>query len=173
MTDKQQRFVEEYTTDWNGTQAAIRAGYGSAGARVEAHRLLTNANIRAAVAERARAIGEANDVSPERVLLELRRLAFYDPRKLFDQGNLRLPQDLDDDIAGAIVQVEVVTRKIGEGEVEYVNKYKLADKPAALQVLAKRCALLLPDMPKPGEEQPRRVIFEYEAVDAPSNKTGV
>src|SRR5262245_35171215 len=165
MTDKQLRFIEEYTTDWNGTQAAIRAGYGSAGARVEAHRLLTNANIRAAVAERARAITEANDVSQERVLLELRRLAFYDPRKLFDQGNLKLPQDLDDDIAGAIVQGEVVTRKIGEGEVEYVNKYKLADKPSALQVLAKRCALLLPDAAPPTDQAPRRVIFEYDLAD--------
>lgn len=27
LTPKQQRFVEEYTLDWNGTQAAIRAGY--------------------------------------------------------------------------------------------------------------------------------------------------
>ena len=27
LTHKQQRFVEEYCTDWNATQAAIRAGY--------------------------------------------------------------------------------------------------------------------------------------------------
>ena len=27
LTTKQQRFIEEYTVDWNATQAAIRAGY--------------------------------------------------------------------------------------------------------------------------------------------------
>jgi phage terminase small subunit len=30
LTDKQQRFVEEYLVDLNATQAAIRAGYSEA-----------------------------------------------------------------------------------------------------------------------------------------------
>lgn len=45
MTPRQARFVDEYLVDANGTQAAIRAGYGAAGARVAAHRLLTNVAI--------------------------------------------------------------------------------------------------------------------------------
>jgi phage terminase small subunit len=42
---KQQRFIAEYLVDANGSAAAVRAGYGRAGARVAAHRLLTNANV--------------------------------------------------------------------------------------------------------------------------------
>ena len=52
LSDRQARFVDEYLLDANGTQAAIRAGYGAAGARVTAHRLLTNAAISSAIAAR-------------------------------------------------------------------------------------------------------------------------
>lgn len=52
LTDKRQRFIEEYPLDCNATQAAIRAGYALSGARQEGARLLSNADIRAAVNER-------------------------------------------------------------------------------------------------------------------------
>jgi len=60
LTDKQQAFVQHYLDCLNGAEAARRAGYGAAGARVEAHRLLTKPNIRAAIdAElRARALSK-------------------------------------------------------------------------------------------------------------------
>lgn len=54
MTAKQARFIDEYLVDANGTQAAIRAGYGAAGARVAAHRLLTNVAISSAIEARQR-----------------------------------------------------------------------------------------------------------------------
>lgn len=51
LTPKQQRFVEEYLVDMNGTAAYIRAGYTATGnaAAVNAARLLTNAHIASAV----------------------------------------------------------------------------------------------------------------------------
>ncbi len=49
---KQARFVDEYLVDGNGTRAAVAAGYGVAGAAVAAHRVLNNANARAAIAAR-------------------------------------------------------------------------------------------------------------------------
>lgn len=52
LTDKRQRFIDEYLKDCNATRAAIRAGYAEPGARVEGHRLLTNANIRAEIDRR-------------------------------------------------------------------------------------------------------------------------
>lgn len=55
LTDKQVRFIDEYLVDANGTQAAVRAGYGAAGARVTAHRLLTNIAISSAIAARQHA----------------------------------------------------------------------------------------------------------------------
>jgi|EndMetStandDraft_5_1072996.scaffolds.fasta_scaffold07512_2 phage terminase small subunit len=49
LTRRQQKFIEEYLVDLNGTQAAIRAGYAESGAATEAYRLLRNAEIAAAI----------------------------------------------------------------------------------------------------------------------------
>lgn len=68
LSDRQVRFVAEYLVDANGTQAAIRAGYGAAGARVAAHRLLTNVAISSAIEARQRADGERLGVRRQDVL---------------------------------------------------------------------------------------------------------
>lgn len=52
MSDKQLKFVAEFLVDGNGARAARAAGYGASGSRVAAHRLLTNANVRAAIKAR-------------------------------------------------------------------------------------------------------------------------
>lgn len=52
LTYKQTKFVAEFLLDSNGTQAAIRAGYSESGARVTAHRLLTNVAIHGAIQAR-------------------------------------------------------------------------------------------------------------------------
>lgn len=51
MTNKQELFCQEYIVDYNGTQAAIRAGYKPDSARKQASRLLTNEDILARVRE--------------------------------------------------------------------------------------------------------------------------
>lgn len=55
LTPKQERFVEEYLVDLNGTQAAIRAGYSPKTANEQASVMLTKPNIQEAVqAQRAK-----------------------------------------------------------------------------------------------------------------------
>lgn len=49
LTPKRRKFVEEYLKDFNGTQAAIRAGYAENSARQTAYRLLTNDYILAEI----------------------------------------------------------------------------------------------------------------------------
>lgn len=46
LTDKQQAFCNEYLKDFNGTQAAIRAGYSEKTANEQAARLLANVSIK-------------------------------------------------------------------------------------------------------------------------------
>lgn len=71
LNPRQARFVDEYLVDANGTQAAIRAGYGAAGARVAAHRLLTNVAISSAIAARQRADAQRLGMEREEVLAGL------------------------------------------------------------------------------------------------------
>ncbi|MCP3671930.1 MAG: terminase small subunit, partial [Gammaproteobacteria bacterium] len=54
QTVRQERFVSEYMVDLNGQQAAIRAGYSSHTAKVQASRLLSHVNVQKLVQERQR-----------------------------------------------------------------------------------------------------------------------
>ena len=49
LTEKQQRFVEEYLVDLNATQAAIRAGYAVKTADVQGTRMLRNVKVQSAM----------------------------------------------------------------------------------------------------------------------------
>ena len=59
LTARQQRFVEAYILEENGAKAARAAGYSETSAKVTASRMLTNANVLAAI-ERARSAKEAD-----------------------------------------------------------------------------------------------------------------
>lgn len=52
MTDKQERFVEEYLIDFNATQAAIRAGYSERTAHAIGWEQLRKPAVRAAIDQR-------------------------------------------------------------------------------------------------------------------------
>lgn len=67
LTDMQEVFVREYMTDWNGTKAAIRAGYSPKTASEQAYQLLQKTSVRDAIqalaSVRARRLGiDADEV---------------------------------------------------------------------------------------------------------------
>lgn len=71
MTAKQERFCSEYIIDYNGTQAAIRAGYSEKNAATQAGRMLRNAEVLARVRELQRQQVERLAVSADFVVLRL------------------------------------------------------------------------------------------------------
>ena len=73
LTPKQERFCMEYLIDRNGTQAAIRAGYGEKGAGVAACRMLKKPNILARVRELQAEEAERLSLSADAVLMEIWR----------------------------------------------------------------------------------------------------
>jgi hypothetical protein len=56
LNEREKRFVDEFLgpQGGNGTRSAIAAGYSRAGARVQASRLLTNANVQHAIVSRVK-----------------------------------------------------------------------------------------------------------------------
>ena len=70
MTEKQERFIEEFLVDLNGAAAARRAGYSEKSAAHTASGLLAQPEIRQALQDAL----EASQDDP--VIAELRRLAF-------------------------------------------------------------------------------------------------
>lgn len=63
LTNRQRIFVEEYLTDWNGTRAAIAAGYSRRSAAVIAAENLTKPNVKELISARlAEATMKADEV---------------------------------------------------------------------------------------------------------------
>jgi hypothetical protein len=56
LSPKRQRFVDEYCADFNGTQAAIRAGYSARTANEQAAALLAIPSVKEAVEERKKSL---------------------------------------------------------------------------------------------------------------------
>ena len=146
LTPKQARFVTEYLTDLNATQAAIRCGYSEATAKSQGSRLLTNVDVAAAIAAKQEQRLEKLELTAERVLQELARVAFVDPRRLFnDDGTLKPVSQLSADDAAAIAQLDVLKQNVtaGDGVMDTVHRIKFVEKIRALELLAKHFALLV------------------------------
>ncbi len=146
LTPKQKLFIREYCRDLNATRAAIAAGYSKNGARVQAYRLLANANISAEIAELTAKTCTKLEISAEKVLQELARLAFLDPRKFYNEnGGLKHVPELDGDTAACIAGMEVEDVYEGYGDerkkVGICRKIKFADKGANLERLGRHLKL--------------------------------
>lgn len=147
LAPQQQRFCEEYLVDLNGTQAAIRAGYSVRTAQEQASRLLSNVMVQAEVERLAAARSQRTQITADRVLQEIARLAFVDVRKLFDGNRLKDLSALDDDTAAALASVEI------DELYEYVDghrhsigqtkKVKVWNKTENLKLLAQHLRLLV------------------------------
>lgn len=108
LTPKQERFVAEYLIDLNATQAAIRTGYSAKTAASQGARLLKQGGVARAVqaAQQARAV--RTEITQDRVLQELARIAFFDIRRLYRaDGSMKDPCELDADTAAALASIEV------------------------------------------------------------------
>jgi hypothetical protein len=73
LTARQQRFVEEMTVCGNAAEAARRAGYSARSAKVTACRMLTKANLQAAIATKKATLAERLELRKEDVLAGLLR----------------------------------------------------------------------------------------------------
>lgn len=82
LTEKQQRFVDEYLVDLNGTQAAIRAGYSANTAAEQSYEHLRKPHIQLAIAEARKRQQERTQITADRVVFELGLIAFADAREL-------------------------------------------------------------------------------------------
>lgn len=63
LTDKQERFIQEYLIDLNATQAAIRAGYSENTARAIGYENLTKPHIQESIAEARKAAKDRLEIT--------------------------------------------------------------------------------------------------------------
>lgn len=149
LTVKQKRFVDEYLVDFNGTQAAIRAGYATRSAEVTAAKLLRNAKVQAEISRRQQDLQRRTEVSQDRVVKELARVAFSNatnavqvqPRTIVGADGkeiviqavvLTATAELTDEERAAISQI-----KQGANGIEV----KMYDKLRALELLGRHIGM--------------------------------
>lgn len=139
LTDKQQRFVDEYLIDLNATQAAIRAGYSAKTADQQGSRMLANVKIKQAVAEKQAQRSKRTGVNQDRVILELAKVAFAKMTDIVD-SNGRIKEDASPDDLACIESI-----KYKESDNEYggsvEREVKIASKLKALELLGKHLGM--------------------------------
>lgn len=139
------KFVEEYLANGrNGTRAYLKVypHVTEDTARSSAPPLLAKPSVKSYLEKREYEMLADLNITTRRVLLEASRLAFFDVRKLYDEsGNLKAPQDLDDDTAAALASVDTEELFDGKGaersRVGTLRKVKAFDKNAAVERLMK------------------------------------
>ena len=136
MTPRQRRFVEEYLIDLNATQAAKRAGYTP----TWGPKLLHNPAVAAAIETAQERRAQRTRVSADRVVTEIAKVAFGDPRRLFSWGpggiELRESSELTEAEAALVSEVSE-TRTAAGG----TRRVKLHCKLTALNALGKHLGL--------------------------------
>lgn len=139
LTDKQQRFVDEYLIDLNATQAAIRAGYSEKTAKEIGSENLTKPNI-------AKAIQEAQNKRTEQTQIDaayvLRRLVEIDQMDVLDimddQMKIRPVNEWPKVWRQYVVNLENLELSDGEG---CFKKIKWPDKVKNLELLGRHVSV--------------------------------
>lgn len=122
MTERQERFCQEYSKLGNATQSAISAGYSEKSARAVSSRLLTNANVQ----ERIRELQG-----------EIKNRNIADAREMQEVLTSILRGESDEEV--------IVVEGCGDGISEAVTKKKKpsqSDKIKAMQLLARMQGVL-------------------------------
>lgn len=168
LTPKQRLFCREYVKDFNGTQAAIRAGYSKTSATSTASEILTYPQVIEELSKLTKKMEEKIEVSAERILNELVKMGFSDIHNYIDNDwKLKNLEDIGENHTPAIkeVSVEEITMQYGEATKTTKNvKFKLHDKLGALEKLAKHINFYQGDAGK-AKETVIRVV-----KDAPPKK---
>ena len=177
---KREKFALEYSRHGKGERAVIAAGYNvktwaqkSNSANVKASNLLKDDKVRQRIQWLQENRARKADFTELKLLRELKRIALFDIRKLYDeQGGLKSPKDWDNATAAAVSAVEV-EKLFGEsgsgrkGHIGYTVKVKTADKIAALDKLMKYFGML--EAPSEDEKKQGDVIFKQVNFYLPEN----
>lgn len=119
MQDKHERFCQEYVIDYNGTRAAMRAGYSERNAATQAGRLLKKAEVLARVRELQHEQLERLSISADYVILRLmdtlERCMQAVPVMVWDpeEGRKVESGEYTFDSKGALKALELIGRHLG------------------------------------------------------------
>ena len=173
---RQQRFVEAYLAEPNGTNAAMAAGYAPTSARAHSSKLLKMPAVKEAIdsakaasATRAQAHSDRAVVTDDMILRELARIAFADIRRLttWTAGTIAMVDSVDVDADTAASLSEVSETRSGR---ETRLSVKTHSKLQALTLLARIRGLL--DRREPEAEDAQDIADDEDPPVVPEAEAG-
>jgi phage terminase small subunit len=146
LTEKQRSFIEEYLVDLNATQAALRAGYSEKTAYSQGQRLLKNVEIQDIIQERMKERSKRTEVTSDRVVEELAKIAFSDLKDFvhWDENGVTIldSEHVDGSVLAEISETTNIQTFPNGGESERIQKkVKPHDKMKALEMLGKHLGM--------------------------------
>ena len=148
LTPIQRLFVHEYLVDLNATQAAIRAGYSEDTARQIGSENLSKPYIKQAIQEQMDARASKIEITAEKVLESIYRIANVDIGDAYDDAGYLLPiKEMPESIRKSISSIKVFEEFEGKGEarlkVGEVREVKFWDKTKSLELLGRHLRLFI------------------------------
>jgi phage terminase small subunit len=146
LTAKQKRFCEEYVIDWNGTRAAIAAGYSEKTAKEIASENLTKPNIKDYIEQVREDLEKQAGISALRNLLELKKLAYSNTSQMYDGWlTMKEYEELPENVKASISEIQTSRKITDEGESLLMVKVKMHDKMKAIDMINKMLGYNAPD----------------------------
>ncbi len=137
-------FVDNFMVHYNGTRAAIEAGYSARSAATIAHRMLRIDDIAAEITRRRAALAEnLQNVSLERYKREVAAVAFSNMQGLAPMFGDGTPAEklalLSPDQAAAVAEITVEEFRDGRSDYRQVRrtKFKLHSKDRGLELMGR------------------------------------
>ena len=107
LTEKEERFVDEYLRDFHGPRAALRSGYPRMNVSQDSTRLLGDERIIRRIQERQRELQESCDIDAKWLIERYMRLADYNIKDLYNEdGTIKNVHVLPDELAYCIESVD-------------------------------------------------------------------
>ena len=139
LTEKQQRFVDEYLIDLNATQAAIRAGYSAKTACEQGARLLANVKVQGTIAEHMAERSKRTGVNQDRIVRELAKIAFVNLTDIVDEEG-RIRSNATDEDLSCLESIKYKESSSDTGN-SVEREVKIASKLKALELLGKHVGM--------------------------------
>lgn len=145
LTEQQKKFYREYMKDFNGTQAAIRAGYSKKTAQEQASRLLSNVMGQKFLASLKDKASEKHDELAEEIVAELKKIMRVDIKNFLDTGNsVKDISQLPSELTTCVESIKKTETEFGDektGGTKTSVAFKLHSKMDAMEKLAKYVGL--------------------------------
>lgn len=133
LTDKQEKFCNEYLIDLNATQAAIRSGYSQKTSNEIGNENLSKPSIQERISELKAIRAESEGITPAEVLRELKNFAYSDITETMNLSFVeikKLPIELR-----RMISSYKKSETSGDGWEKVTYEIKFVDKMKAIEMI--------------------------------------